>query len=112
MDDKDRGIIEDQLGGDDDVVTQEEYSMWMADSDEVKDESDQEEPEGETLDFNRPHFKFTPKPRHNWVQKGYYLHCTSCELMHGEYIGDKKLMVGMKDNGDPILKLRSEVGMA
>ncbi|MGE5445188.1 MAG: hypothetical protein ACM3SR_11410 [Ignavibacteriales bacterium] len=40
---------------------------------------------------------------HNWVQKGPYIHCTSCEFPHGFHIGTKKLLVGVK-NGEPILQ--------
>ena len=65
----------------------------------------------EELDFNKPDFIFIPKGNHIYRQEGYYLVCRSCELNHAVFIGKDKILVGM-ENGQPILKKRSEVGMA
>jgi hypothetical protein len=64
----------------------------------------EEAPESEVLDFNKPDFVFTPG-RHTWRQKGPYLVCCACELSHATFIGMGKIMVGEKENGDPILKM-------
>jgi hypothetical protein len=68
--------------------------------------------DSEILDFNNPAFKFIPKGYHEWIQRGYYLVCKSCELEHGVFIGSHKLMVGRKEDGTPILKTRKELGYA
>jgi len=65
----------------------------------------------EELNFDKPDFIFLPKGNHHYRQEGYYLVCRSCELTHATYIGAEKIMVGEKD-GQPIIKLRKEVGMA
>lgn len=65
-----------------------------------------DEIEEEILDFNKPDFKFVPKERHGWIQHGPYLTCETCDLEHGVYIGMKKLLVGLDENGEPIFKDR------
>ena len=67
--------------------------------------------ESEVLDFTKPDFTFTPAGHHIWVQRGYYLVCKSCELEHGVYIGPNKMLIGENDKGEPILKLRKDLGM-
>jgi len=71
-------------------------------NDELKDE-----PIGEVLDFNKPDFVFQPKEHHDWRQQGPYLVCKSCEIEHASYIGMQKLLVGLNDKGQPILKDRT-----
>ena len=61
----------------------------------------------ETLDFSKPDFSFIPKGSHEWRQRGPYLVCKACDLEHATWIGMTKLMVGTKDNGDPILENRT-----
>lgn len=61
----------------------------------------------EDLDFSKPNFEFIPKGSHEWRQQGYYLICKSCDLEHAVWIGSEKLMVGVKDSGQPILKDRT-----
>lgn len=58
----------------------------------------------ESLDFNNPSFTFKPNENHDWKQKGVYLVCKSCEIMHATYIGPDKIMVGLDEQGKPILK--------
>jgi hypothetical protein len=41
--------------------------------------------------------------KHEWRQRGVYLVCISCEQEHGVHIGTKKMLVGVDDNGSPIL---------
>jgi len=60
--------------------------------------------ETEILDFNNPAYKFVPKGRHEWRQRGPYLVCLSCELQHAVWIGVDKQMVGIDKEGRPILK--------
>lgn len=76
---------------------------------ENKKENDEEV---EILDFNKPDFSFVPKGNHDYRQRGYYLVCKSCDLEHGLWIGKDKIMVGLKENGEPILKTRKELDMA
>lgn len=70
------------------------------------------EPEKEELDFNKPDFVFIPKEFHEWRQQGYYLICLSCEVKHAIWIGENKVLVGLDEKGQPILKTRQELGMA
>ena len=56
-----------------------------------------------------PDFVFFPKGRHTYRQEGPYLVCRSCELHHAVYIGMEKIMVGENENGEPIVKRRSEL---
>jgi len=63
-----------------------------------------EENEEEVLNFERPDFKFVPKGNHEWRQQGPYIICKSCELQHGIWIGTEKRLVGLKENGEPILE--------
>lgn len=69
----------------------------------------QNEPDYETIDFSKPDFEFKPNEYHDWRQQGVYLVCKSCELTHAVYIGPNKLMVGINDKGQPILKDRKPV---
>lgn len=62
--------------------------------------------ESEILDFTKPSYTFIPKGSHDWRQRGPYLVCKSCEIEHGTYIGMKKIMVGLTEDGQPILKKR------
>ena len=41
---------------------------------------------------------------HQWVQRGAYLHCVSCPILHGVYIGVDRILVGINDDGTPKLK--------
>lgn len=75
--------------------------------------NDQNNPqeENETLDFNRPAFSFTPQGTHMYRQSGPYLICRSCELQHAIWVGMDRLMVGIAEDGQPIIKTRKELGM-
>jgi len=57
-------------------------------------------------DFDNPEFVFTPKGVHNWKQEGPYICCRSCDVEHAIWIGMEKIMVGIDDEGRPILKPR------
>lgn len=74
--------------------------------DEIKDDSAQEQ-----LDFTKPDFSFIPKGNHDYKQRGYYLVCKSCDIEHGTFVGSEKILVGIKEDGQPILKTRKELGM-
>ena len=65
----------------------------------VKDDSIQEK-----VDFTQPDFTFIPKEVHEWRQKGPFIVCKSCEIMHAVYIGTEKIMVGMDEQGKPLFK--------
>lgn len=82
----------------------------------MKDQVNQQEEyerdeEQETLDFSKPDYVFIPKGNHNYRQAGPYLVCNGCEIQHAIWIGMEKLMVGVTDTGEPILKLRKDLGM-
>jgi hypothetical protein len=62
--------------------------------------------EEKAYDFDNPEFVFTPKGVHNWKQEGPYIVCRSCEIEHAIYVGMEKMMVGIDDEGRPILKSR------
>lgn len=62
--------------------------------------------DSEVLNFDNPVFSFIPKGYHEWRQQGYYLVCKACELHHAVWIGKNKLMVGVNEKGQPILKHR------
>jgi len=75
-------------------------------------ERNEGEEENQEMDFQKPDFTFIPKGNHEYRQSGYYLICFSCDLKHGVFIGKDKLLTGFKDNGEPILRTRKELGMA
>lgn len=60
----------------------------------------------EILDFTKPSFEFIPKGNHDYRQQGPYLVCKSCDLEHATYIGMEQIMVGISEDGQPILKKR------
>lgn len=66
--------------------------------------NEEEKPEEEILDFNKPDFTFTPDGNHEWRQQGPYIICKSCQLEHASWIGMNKQMVGIDKEGKPILK--------
>lgn len=68
--------------------------------------NEEENIEQEVLDFNKPAFTFTPKEHHEWRQQGPFLICKSCEIEHASYLGMQKIMVGLNDEGQPILEDR------
>ena len=59
---------------------------------------------------NHPSFKFIPKGHHEWKQNGYYIICQSCDLDHAIWIGRKHMLVGIREDGMPIIKSRAELG--
>ncbi len=62
--------------------------------------------EEQPYNFDNPEFTFIPKGIHNWRQEGPYICCRSCEIHHAVFIGMEKMMVGIDENGNPILKPR------
>ena len=69
-------------------------------------EEKQNEALTEELDFTKPTFEFIPKGSHGWSQRGPYLVCKSCELEHASFIGMESIMVGISEDGQPILERR------
>ena len=55
---------------------------------------------------SQPSFVFKPNENHSWRQQGPYAVCKSCEIMHATYIGSEVLIVGLDDQGRPLLKKR------
>lgn len=43
---------------------------------------------------------------HRFIQRGPWLHCSSCKNSHGIYIGIKKMLVGYDKEGNPRLVAR------
>lgn len=41
---------------------------------------------------------------HEWIQRGPWLVCTSCQIEHGLHIGIDKNLVGFNSKGEPILE--------
>ena len=78
---------------------------------ETNEESKEEQPIREELNFEKPDFIFLPKGNHLYKQSGYYLICYSCDLQHAVFIGKDRVMVG-EEEGQPIIKTRKELGMA
>ena len=74
---------------------------WLRNQMEEKDDSVSEQ-----LDFNKPDFVFIPNDHHEWRQQGPYLVCKSCEIEHATYIGMEKILVGLNEDGQPILENR------
>ena len=48
----------------------------------------------------------TVKQKHNWKQYGNQIICDSCPSKHGMFIRTDQIMVGVDDNGMPILEKR------
>lgn len=42
--------------------------------------------------------------KHNWVQKGNEIICTSCEYPHGSYIPHDVRLVGIDNSGLPVFE--------
>ena len=66
--------------------------------------SDPHQENSEVLNFDNPSFSFVPKGYHEWRQRGPYAVCTSCELEHALYIGMDQTLIGIDEQGQPILK--------
>jgi len=64
--------------------------------------------EEKEYDFDNPEFVFAPKGLHNFRQEGIYLVCRSCEIEHAIYIGPDKMMVGIDEEGKPIVVDKQE----
>ena len=74
---------------------------------QMNNDNQEDKPLQERLDFTRPDFVFVPKEFHEWRQKGFFLECKSCDLVHAIYIGGDKLLVGLDEEGKPLFKNRS-----
>jgi len=72
-------------------------------------ETNHEDQEKETLDFEKPDFVFSPKGIHTYRQQGGYLVCKSCEIQHAVWIGMDKILVGFDTEGKAIIKKRKWV---
>lgn len=70
--------------------------------------SKDEQPESEVLNFDKADFQFVAK-NCQWRQQGPYLVCKSCFIEHATYIGMEKILVGMDEEGKPIIKNRLEI---
>ena len=67
------------------------------------------EEESQVIDFSKPDYSFTPKGTHLYRQQGPYLVCKTCELEHATFIGMNKIMIGIAEDGQPILKSRKDM---
>jgi hypothetical protein len=57
-----------------------------------------------------PSFQFIPKGHHDWKQEGFYLVCRSCDLDHAVWVGKDYMLVGIREDGMPLIKTRSSLG--
>jgi hypothetical protein len=64
----------------------------------------EEEKPTEELNFEKPDYSFIPNGMHDWRQQGPYLVCKSCEIQHAVWIGIEKVMIGISEDGKPVLK--------
>lgn len=71
------------------------------DDEEIKDDS-----ETEALNFDKPDYIFRPGQHHEWRGQGPYLVCKSCDIEHAVWIGMDKILVGLNNDGTPILEKR------
>jgi hypothetical protein len=78
--------------------------------DQKTNENEEEKTIEEELNFEKANFVFVPGI-HRYRQQGYYLVCTECPLVHATWIGKDRVMVGEDEKGNPILKMRKEVGL-
>lgn len=69
-------------------------------------ETNEDETIQEQVDFSKPDYVFLPQGNHTYRQAGPYLVCKSCEIQHASYVGMEKIMVGVTEKGEPILKKR------
>ena len=65
--------------------------------------------EPETKLFNSQDYQTFPQGNHVWRQQGPYIICKECPLHHAIYVGMERLLVGIDDKGNPILKNRSVI---
>ena len=63
---------------------------------------------GQELEEMRNEAREKAKQTHNWVQRGIWLVCTSCEFEHGHCIGVNKRLKGIDKEGNPILEDRAD----
>ena len=68
------------------------------------------QPLSDEASFEHPSFKYVPNGHHDWKQQGYYLICKSCGLELAIWIGSKYLLVGIREDGMPIVKTRKSLG--
>lgn len=73
-------------------------------SNQQEEYEEQKDEEQEVIDFSKPDYVFIPKGIHKWIQRGPYLECRDCDIHHAVFVGVNKQMVGVTENGLPILK--------
>jgi hypothetical protein len=83
-------------------IESNQESKTLLTDEEVLNLKNEEQP----YNFDNPEFVFTPKGFHNWKQEGPYICCRSCDVEHAIWIGMEKIMVGIDEEGRPILKPR------
>lgn len=69
------------------------------------------EEEGLHIEIDRGKLEPLTKPGlkgHQWIQRGPYLVCQSCPIVHAVWVGVDQMLVGFTDDGEPILKKRSD----
>lgn len=72
--------------------------------DETNEKAVKEDQATEVMDFTKPDYIFELKQYHEWRQQGPYLICKSCEIDHASFIGMGKQLIGLNEDGTPILK--------
>lgn len=46
----------------------------------------------------------TAEAKHDWRQQGVWVRCESCKNSHGFFVGTKKILIGITQDGMPILR--------
>lgn len=76
--------------------------MYEKQNDQLENEPERYEVNTDQL-FNSKRATF-----HAWKQRGPFLVCTSCDFTHNQYIGTNKLLTGIDEQGQPILKVKAK----
>jgi len=71
----------------------------------IDNEADEVQPE--TQIFNN--IQYFPGGEHVWKQQGPYVVCQACPLHHAVFIGIEKVMIGVDEDGKPILRDKESI---
>lgn len=63
-------------------------------------------PLSEEKRWSEPDLTLIPNEKHEWKQQGPYIICRSCPFEHAHWVGNEKVLVGIDDKGEPIIRLK------
>lgn len=72
----------------------------------IEKNSEEKKIPSEYVEVDISKLKSPVKNTHNWIQKGFNIICTSCEVPHGSFIGKDIVLCGIDKKGQPIFKKR------